>query len=373
MTIVYRSVKGSRLTSTEIDGNFQDLQNAALLSDRNTDLIINPHGSIQQPGAINASADGQYFADQWAFLMSASGAAAIGAIGSGLSLYDPYYILLRTTTAKVSLAAADYFGCRQPIEGYFSRRLLYGTTNARGSWLQWRANSTGNGVASLSVRNAAGTRSFVHPFTVSTVPTTYSVFIPGDTAGSWLTDNNAAHVVSFTAAAGSQWTTATVDAWQAGNYLAASTNSNMLDNVNRQLNITDISWKPSQILIPFQSIDWDHEIKRCQRYYAQTYDYGTAPGTATGTGSILKLGQGNGGTAVYDTWEYPNNMRIAPTIGFYPTVAGASGNWSDGSNVLRAMSVGGGTGQRRCQFICTTLPSGSYTLLNGHITAVARM
>ncbi|MCY1535217.1 hypothetical protein D9M68_706110 [compost metagenome] len=41
----------------------------------------------------------------------------------------------------------------------------------------------------------------------------------------------------------------------------------MLDTVNRQLNITDVSWLDSPVLLPFVPIDFQQELARCQRYY----------------------------------------------------------------------------------------------------------
>lgn len=233
-----------------------------------TNIIINPHGSIQQETTTPVTTDGAYFADQWVADFSAAGAAFQAGVTTGaVSLYDPCYMFQKTTTAKGVLAAGDFLQQLQLIEGNYLRRLLYGGSSAKGSWLRWRASSSQSGTASVAIRNGATDRSFVQSFAVTTTPTDYFLFVPGDTTGTWPTDNTVAAYVSFCHASGTTFQTSTLGAWQAGNFIAANTQSNMLDTVNRQLNITDVQWSASDVLLPFEPIDFQQELARCQRYY----------------------------------------------------------------------------------------------------------
>lgn len=240
-----------------------------------TNMIINPHGSIQQETMTPITTATAYFADQWLLGVAGSGFGVQAGVTSDrtVTAFDLSHMWTKTTSAKGSLAAGDGVVFIQPLEGSYTRRLFYGTSAAKGSWLRWRASSTQAGTASVSIRNGANDRSFVQSFAVTTVPTDYSLFVPGDTTGTWATGSTAPSGanVGFCHAAGSTGQTSTLGAWQAGNFFAANTQSNMLDTVNRQLNITDVQWSQSSVLLPFEVIDYQQELAKCQRYWDIVY------------------------------------------------------------------------------------------------------
>lgn len=270
-------------------------------------LVLNPHGSIQQESTALQTTTGAYFADQWAHHGAGTGFAwQQGAQTGTVSAFDPLHMFTNTTTAKASLAAGDKLAKIQPIEGRNLRRLLYGGASARSSWLRFRASSTQAGTASVAIRNAALARSWVQSFAVTTTPTDYSFLVPGDTTGTWQTGDVAGAYLTFCHAAGTTHQTATLGSWQAGDFVAANTQSNMLDTVNRQLNISDVSWKPGSILLPFTEIDFEKELTRVQRYFIAFACIGA--NAAFGTGQAF---------ATTDAWipvPLPTTMRIPPNI-----------------------------------------------------------
>lgn len=232
-------------------------------------MIINPHGSIRQESSspLTGSASG-YFADQWTTGFVAAGAAwEVNVVSGGISAYDLQNMYMKTTTVKASLAATDIAFLLQPVEGYEHRRLQYGTGLARGSWLRFRASCSQSATVSFSIRNASVARSYVQSFAVTTTPTDYSFFIPGDTSGTWEKTTSVGAFVGFTLAAGTTYQTATLGAWQAGDFRAANTQTNLLGTLNAQLNITDVQWNDAPILLPFYTIDYPSELDRCQRYF----------------------------------------------------------------------------------------------------------
>ena len=258
-----------------------------------TNMIINPHGSIQQETTTPITST-NWFADQWAAEMTAATAAFQAATepNGGISAYDPANIYFKTTTAKGALAAGDFANLYQHLEGSYVRRLRYGTSSARGSWLRWRASASQSGTASVAIRNAATARSFVQSFAVTTTPTDYFLFVPGDTTGTWPTDNSRSATVSFCHAAGTTFQTSTLGAWQAGNFFAANTQTNLLGTLNAQLNITDVQWSASDVLLPFEPVDYQQELARCQRYWENLH-------IGTTNGAISASGQNAGVMAYY--------------------------------------------------------------------------
>lgn len=377
------NVSGNRIANGADPINAQDFATKNYTDQvmRPNSMILNPHGSIfsENPSltAITATGVAPYFTEQWRTESGGTSLAAQAGVGAAgingapqVSLYNPYHLYMRTTTAKAALAAGDYAFMHQPVEANFSTaRMMYGTTAARYSWLVFRAAATQAATMSVSVRNNGGTRSFVSPVALTTAPTNYAIGIPGDTTGSWgLTTTALGAVVGFCLAAGTTYQTGTLNAWQAGNFLAANTQSNMLDTLNRGIYVSDVGWYDMVLQPSFTPVDLALEYLKCQRYFYKTYDENTAPATATTAGTVMKLSQT--GANIYDTFSFPVAMRAAPAITFYSPVNGATATWNDGSNNPKSMSIQY-IGTRHFGFVCTTATSGG--LLYGHIVANARM
>jgi hypothetical protein len=292
-----------------------------LYASDDADIILNPHGSIQQestgPFTVGSSSSA-YIADQWSAAVSSAGATAQAGVSTGgVSMYDPSYMFIKTATVKASLGALDHSVILQPVEGRYARRLLYGTPIARASWLQFTACVSGiaSAVGSVAIRNGANDRSWVQAFNLTAVPTAYAFSVPGDTSGTWPTDNSQGANVVFTHAAGATNQTATLGVWQTGNVFAATTQTNFLATLNAQLNITDVSWKPSNVLLPFRSINWDDELRRCMRYFEKSYDYANAVGTLTNNGAMSS--QALSANTFYDRnipYKVRKRTRIAPQV-----------------------------------------------------------
>lgn len=307
-----------------------------------TNLIINPHGSIQQEMTTPVTSSGLYFADQWRAGFVASTAAFQAGVTTGsVSAYDPSYMFYKTTTAKGALAAGDVAYLETLIEGNYARRLLYGGASARGTWLRWRASASQSATASVALRNGSAARSFVQSFAVTTTPTDFFLYVPGDTTGTWPTDNSIGASVTFCHAAGTTFQTSTLGAWQAGNFTAANTQTNLLGTLNAQLNITDVQWSASDVLLPFEPIDWQQELERCQRYFEKSYPYSVAVGSAGG-------GNGRVGFLLAGA-QFANNSRIpvffktskrsGVTTTIYADNGGTSGQASNGSGTGYAVTI----------------------------------
>lgn len=258
------------------------------VADAGESFIINPCGVIQQETTAEATG---YFADQWSCGAAGTGFTLVGSVANGdVSLHDPRTMYMRVTVAKTSLAAGDAGIMFQWIEGSNLRRLRYALSNPRGSWLRFRANATVGGTMSVSIRNAANTRSFVQTVGLTTTPTDYSIFIPGDTSGTWLTSGVGAASVAFCAGAGSGQITSTLGAWHAGNFLAGTGQSNYLATVNNQINITDVQWTPGNVLVPFVMPDIQSDLDRCLRYFQRISSDG------------INLQNQSSGTALMNIW-----------------------------------------------------------------------
>lgn len=264
--------------------------------------IINGAMEIVQRGttaATNVAGTAYYCVDRWAGATFASGAAVT--LGQGndgsVSQNSKFHLYHQTATIKASLAAGDYSHMFQRIEGYNTADLLWGSASAKTITLRFRArvdNVGASATISVAIRNggSGSYRSYVTPVTITSTTATYSVTIPGDTTGTWATDNNIGIDVSFCSASGATYQTSTVNTWQTGNFIAANTQTNMLGTLNAALNISDVQLEVGAIATPFEHRFIGTEELLCKRYtvvvpYTDIYMAGYAGAASTTVGQSV--------------------------------------------------------------------------------------
>ena len=131
--------------------------------------------------------------------------------------------------------------------------------------------------------------------------------------------------------------------------------------------LSDFQVTPGTVALPFQRRDVGTELALCQRYYEKTYDVGTVPGTATGTGAIYS-GQFAAATSPVISWMMQTTKRTTPSLTTY-SVLGTSGALSDALTSDQTSLVNA-TGTKIVQVFITT---GSLSLVQGHIVASAEL
>jgi hypothetical protein len=137
---------------------------------------------------------------------------------------------------------------------------------------------------------------------------------------------------------------------------------------NDVLYITDVQLDVGTRASAFERRSYADDLSSCQRYYEQSYDVGTAPGTSTENGAVQMTDPvAAGETSV----RYSTTKRTAPTLTGYSTT-GASGKYRDltsGADFNITFSDGGMSG---CHVVFST--SGAADELKGfHWTADAEL
>lgn len=91
--------------------------------------------------------------------------------------------------------------------------------------------------------------------------------------------------------------------------------------------IDDVQLEVASAATAFDRQDFDVELLRCQRFWEQSYNLGTAPGTSTTTGAVATNANSTTGA---DWWGYrfAVRKRAAPTVTLYSST-GASGKVRD--------------------------------------------
>lgn len=299
--------------------------------------IINGDMRVAQRGITTFTAGG-FPVDRWVVEANVPGGATFNssqALDGGLSLVGPAHIYIQTTAAG-AVGAGNFALLSQRMEGLNVANFKFGTSQAKTITLSFRAFATQNVTMSVAIRNGGSSRSYVSTVALTTTPTSYSIVIPGDTTDTWSTDTNTGMTVSFCHSAGTTFQTSTLNAWQAGNFIAANTQTQLFPVLNGAISIGDVQLEVGSIATPFEVRQCGAELALCQRYYWRFVG-------ATGNNSVIGTGVMSGTTTAYISWNMPVTMRIVPivsslgTIGMYDgsTVANLSGLNNDSSTVDR--------------------------------------
>jgi hypothetical protein len=280
--------------------------------------IINGACAVSQRGiGVGTAPNRTFCVDRFKYEKSATLTAAHNTHqGTGPSTMLLYAATLSLTTPQATIAAGDYAMITYAVEGYDALAITQ-----RQITLSFWAQSTLAGTYSVSLRNGGSDRScvatFVHPG--GGVFTKFALTFPASpSAGTWNTTNGIGLLIGWCAACGTTFQTSSLGVWQTGNLIAANTQSNGLVTGNTYFGITGVRIDPGPVAAPFRYRTFAEELARCQRYYEKTYDYASAPGSATA--NAVDVWAGNQPAAVGTITmnsRFKVRKRTAPTVVIY--------------------------------------------------------
>ena len=231
--------------------------------------IINGDMRIDQrnngASVINAT---NYIVDRWAdFKAGSGGYTAQRSTTAPVGFTNSFQ---HTVTTAVSPAAGDVYQIIQPIEGYNTADLGFGTASAQAVTVSFWVRSSVTGLYSIFLYNSAGNRSYVATYSIAVANTweQKSITIAGDTSGTWLTDNGLGISLGFDLGSGSNQNT-TAGAWQAGAFRRTSGCVNWISTNGATFYITGVQLEAGTVATPFERRDYGRELMMCQRYFAR--------------------------------------------------------------------------------------------------------
>jgi hypothetical protein len=231
-------------------------------------------------------------------------------------------IALSVTTAQPTMGANDIVLITTPIEGYRVARLAWGWANAQPITIGFWTAHTRTGVYSVAVRNGGVTRSYVTTYTqnASAVMQYNTVTVPGDTTGTWATDNTAGLLVTFMMAGGTTYTAPAANVWTAGNFTTAPGQVNGVAATTDVFRITGVVVlpgieAPSAVRAPFIMRPFDQELLLCQRYWQ--YMDGNIAGNVWYCSSLRPIMRA---TPILVMTNISNSVVTAYSFSYYNTV-----------------------------------------------------
>jgi hypothetical protein len=240
--------------------------------------------------------------------------------------YVPTYSALFTMITGIStLAATDYvYPHLYKMEG-FEYQKVHNRVVTFGFWVK----ASVAGTYSFAMSNGVFTRSYVTTFPINSANTWEfkSITVTLDSVNSSFTfDSSSGLTYSIGTIAGSSYQTSTLNTWQSGYFIAATTGTNWIATNGATLRHTMVSMVEGSLgfgATGFQRAgkSFQQELSMCQRYFEKSYSFSVVAGTSTDNGRFAVVQ--TSGNRPYLTIPFKVEKRVIPTIIIYNTATGA--------------------------------------------------
>ena len=216
-----------------------------------------------------------------------------------------YSMKFDCTTAESAVAADEQWRFEQRLEGQDLYAWKKGTSDAVSVTLSFWVNATKTGTNIVRLYDNNNARGCSQAYTVNSSDTWEykTLTFPPDTTGAFNRDNGTSLQILFYLAAGSNYTSGTLNTAWASHTAANSAvgQVNNLDSTSNNFHITGIQLELGSVATEFQHETQRENFARCARYYEAR------------VGAILFGYNMNGGGYDYSHWEFKVRKRGAPT------------------------------------------------------------
>jgi hypothetical protein len=273
--------------------------------------IINPGMVIDQRNAgasVAVTTSDPYIVDRWVCLAAANSRYTAQQNQGSVTPPAGFTNYLGTTSVSTGTpGATDVYAINQYIEGFNIADLGWGTANAQTVTLSFWVRSSLTGAFGGTINNSGSPsyRSYPFSFTISAANTweQKTVTIPGDTSGTWATNNGVGIRIRFSLGMGSSFL-GTAGAWAAGFVGAPTGSTNVVSTNGATFYITGVQLEKGSTATSFDVRPYTTELQLCQRYYQRLY--------ANNTQKFALARNGNT-TEAYGVIPFYVPMRVAPS------------------------------------------------------------
>jgi hypothetical protein len=320
------------IVARDASGNFDatSINGGPLAGTRNR--IINGDMLIDQRNfgaSVTPTVSGTNVLDRWLCVLTQASKYSVQRNAGGVTPPAGFTNYLGVTSLSAySLLSSDLFWVDQRIEGLNAADLAWGTANAKTVTLSFWVRSSLTGTFGGNLNNdKASIRSYPYAYTIISANTWEykTIQIPGDTTGTWGSDNTTGILVAFGLGAGSTYS-GTANAWAASNLVPTGATSVVGTN-GATFYITGVQLEPGPVATPFEQRPIGTELALCQRYYYKTYNQHVVPGSASSAATYRA--RSYAGSYAAAVVQFPVLMRTAPTCTVYNSSTGATNSWRD--------------------------------------------
>jgi hypothetical protein len=278
------------------------------LSNRN--LVINGAMQIAQrnTSVTGITTTGYYTVDRWTNIVSSAGTWTMNVDSSGPANTEfRSSANLVCTTADSSLAADDLLVFNQRIEGQNLQSIKKGTSAAESLTVSFYVKSSNTGTYICEVFDNDNVRQISKSYTINTANTweKKTITFPPDTTGLFDNDNDRSFTLFFWLAAGSNFTSGTLNSSTWAPETLANRVVGQLNLANASGNywaVTGIQLETGEVATPFEMRSFGQELALCQRYFQSYGEF------------MVFSGRGASSTTVAFTAPFTTPMRVAPTV-----------------------------------------------------------
>ena len=344
--------------------NDASTQNTAATGFGFKNRIINGAMVIDQRNAGasvgTAGAAGGYSVDRWQNIYTQVSKFTVqqdaGAVTPPTGFIDYLGV---TSSSAYSVLTGDTFVIQQPVEGFNTSDLGFGTANASSVTLSFWVRSSLTGTFGGALANSAGTRSYPFSYTISAANTweQKTVTIAGDTTGTWLTNNGIGILVRFGLGSGSTFS-GTAGAWAAGNIVQPTGSVSVVGTNGATFYITGVQLEKGSTATSFDYRPYGTELQLAQRYCFVW-------SSVNSVYKQLPLSIADTANRAESWYYYPVQMRSSPTVTFS---AASNFRATTGTSNINATAISSAQADQDAVRILATTASG---ISAGNVTTVS--
>ena len=221
-----------------------------------------------------------------------------------------------TSLSAYSVPAGEAYSLYQPIEGFNTSDLDFGSASAKTVTLSFWVRSSLTGTFGGSINNSAQNRSYPFSYTISSANTweQKSVTIAGDTTGTWIGATNGVGLYLWIGLGVGSTFSGTAGAWAGSNFRTATGATSVVGTNGATFYITGVQLEVGSTATSFDTRSYGTELGLCQRY-CRTYGDGL-------------LGIAPGSTSVFLCPTFSPQMRATPTVTLSDTSVKISDNFA---------------------------------------------
>ncbi len=296
------------------------INGAMVIDQRNSGASVTPTASAQT-----------YTVDRWAFFPTQASKFSVQQNAGSVTPPAGFRNYLGVTSlSSYSVLSSDTFVCEQAIEGFNVYDLGFGTANAQTVTVSFWVRSSLTGTFGGCLSNGGISRAYPFSYTITTANTweQKSITIPGDTSGTWATNNTSGMFLRFGLGSGSTYT-ASAGAWGAGNIVQPTGTVSVVGTNAATWYVTGCQLERGTQATSFEYRQYGTELALCQRYFLRLsstrtfHIFGGACWQSSSSSAVLAM-------------PTPTSMRSSPLVTYS---GGLLINGSTANGTVSAISV----------------------------------